>query len=71
MRLGDQAQEELHAPTLTRPEAGAKRSFVPKFRREHLAVDETLIDDDGGETPLKIVEPFRQDYRSKRRGGSS
>jgi hypothetical protein len=30
---------------------------VPKFRREHLAVDETMIDEDGGETPLRIVEP--------------
>ncbi len=30
---------------------------MPKFRREHLAVDETIIDEDGAETPLKIVEP--------------
>jgi hypothetical protein len=57
LRLGDQAHEEHAASTLTRPEPGAKRRLVPKFRREHLAVDETLIDDDGGETPLKIVEP--------------
>jgi hypothetical protein len=30
---------------------------VPRFRRDHFVVDETFIDEDGAEAPLRIVEP--------------